>query len=768
MPSDVPSATFDSALLDVRGMWCTSCANALERTLRRQTGVLDATVNFASESASVQWDPAATSLQEVLASTTWLGYECVLDRESHDRGAHLARVKGDLSLRLVVALFFSMWVMVAQWSLYLAPEGSMSASVQYWLAVFSGLTSAPVMGYCALPFFRAAWRTLRAHALGMDVLVVLGASASCLLSLWALIQGRSTVYFDSAAMIVTFLLIGRLLEAVVRGRSSDAVRPLLDLAAETANVIAADGSESIVLAKRVPIGSVIRIRPGERLPLDGIVSRGTSSVDRSILTGESAPTTIGPGHTVEAGVLNGDGELLVRVNTIWGQRRVDRIAHNVRQMLARKTAAQAVAERATHFLVPVICMIAVATLISGLTEGMEHAAALERAVAVLVITCPCALGMAVPLALTAGVGRAARFGIMFRDVEAIEKAGRIVMFFLDKTGTLTEGRPRLVGVVPAAGVSRDELIEEATTAERGSEHPLAKAIRSLRCETHAASSRAREGICRAVPGCGVEWDDGNGTSIRVGSRHYLVTSGIPVPDIENRFTNVHVARDGQWRGTLMFSDVPRPGARRAIDALRRSGAEVAMLTGDTTEVALGVAEAVGIASVQVHADQQPEAKSARIMAVQATGRAVAFVGDGLNDAPALAAADLGVAVDGASASSISAASIVLLGGGIERLDVALVVARATARAMSQNLGAAVIYNLLAVPLAATGFVAPAMAAGLMIASSLSVTLNAARLALRCPLPSESDSAESSSAVQGTPHTRDMRISPATQHPSHAT
>jgi cation transport ATPase len=347
-------------------------------------------------------------------------------------------------------------------------------------------------------------------------------------------------------------------------------------------------------------------------------------------------------------------------------------------------------------------------------------------------------------------------------MEAIEKAGHVTMFFLDKTGTLTEGRPQLVDVAPAAGVSRDELIEETAVAERGSEHPLAKAIRSLRADTRGAGLGTPAGTSRAVPGRGVEWDDGNGTAILVGSRHFLLTSGVRLPNVETHDTTVHVARNGQWRGCLMFSDTPRSGAKQAIEALRRSGAGIAMLTGDETEVALGVAEAVGIASDQVYAEQQPEAKSARIMAVQATGCTVAFVGEGLNDAPALAAADLGIAVGGASASSVAAAPIVLVDAGIEQLKAALVLARATAQVMRQNLGGAVIYNLLAVPLAASGFVAPAMAAALMIASSLSVTLNAARLTLGHRIPAEQDRPKTSSASQGARHAPDL-LSQRTSH-----
>jgi P-type Cu+ transporter len=730
----MPSNSFDTAVLDVRGMWCTSCANALEHVLRRQVGVLDAKVNFASESVLVQWDSGATTLSDLVAHAARHGYQCVPDGEGHDRRALFAKIKSDLSLRLVVALFFSMWVMVAQWSLYLAPENSIGPTAQYWLAFFSALCAAPVIGYSAAPFFGAAWRTLRARAPGMDFLVTMGASAACLLSVWRLFEGRSTVYFDSAVMIVTFLLVGRLLEAVVRSRSSDAVRELLELPPETAAVLDPSGSERVMLAKRVSRGSTIRIRPGERVPLDGIITQGMSSVDRSILTGETSFKTLKPGDAVEAGALNGEGELLVDVSGIWGQRRVDLIAHSVREMVARKSATQAFAERFTRYLVPAICSIAAAVLIWDVIHGVDIGAAFERAVAVLVITCPCALGMAVPLALTAGVGQAARMGILFRDVEAIEKAGRVSLFFLDKTGTLTEGAPRLVAWTPASGVSKAELIEEASIAERGSEHPLAKVILSLRSETVNGQAPVLAGTSRAVPGSGVEWRDENGTTILVGNRHFLTTSGIRPPEIITNHTSVHVARNGLWRGCLLFADMPRQGARQAVVALRESGAEIAMLTGDDIEVAVRVAEAIGIANGLVFATQQPEAKAARIVAAQARGCIVAFVGDGLNDAPALAAADLGIAVGSASASSVAAASIALIDGGIEKLNAALVVARATARVMHQNLGAAVVYNLLAVPLAAGGFVAPAMAAALMIASSLSVTLNAARLTLRQPKP----------------------------------
>ncbi len=333
-----------------------------------------------------------------------------------------------------------------------------------------------------------------------------------------------------------------------------------------------------------------------------------------------------------------------------------------------------------------------------------------------------------PLALTAGAGRAARAGVLFRDVEAIEKAGRIDLFCFDKTGTLTEGSPRLVESQCADGVSKVDLFVDAAIAERGSEHPLAKAIESLVPPSCRATVDGATGTSHATPGAGIEWIGSDGSRILAGKPSFLVGRSAPVPNTVATHTTVHVARDGRWRGTLHFTDTPRDGARRVLATLRATGAALAMLTGDEPAVGLRVANAVGIGADAVYAGQSPEEKARRIVAAQAAGTMVAFVGDGLNDAPALAAADLGIAVANATASSVAAASIVLVDGGIEKLDVALSIARRTARVMRENLIAAAIYNLLAVPLALSGAVSPAMAAALMIASSLSVTFNASRLA----------------------------------------
>ncbi|XUW93422.1 cation-translocating P-type ATPase (plasmid) [Burkholderia sp. M6-3] len=718
----------ESATLDVRGMWCTSCANAVERVLQRQPGVCDARVSFTSESATVEWNPELTSLERILEAAEKLGYCCERENEAPSPRAHFTWLMQDLTVRLAVSAFCSMWVMTAQSTLYITSADQIGPNIRYWLAVLAGFATIPIIAWCAVPFLRAAWRTLRARVPGMDCLVVMGASASCVLSVWRLIHGQSIVYFDSAAMIITFLLAGRWLEARVRIRTSDAVTTLLELPAETARVLDGSGAQTTVLAKRVQRGSLIRVLPGERLPLDGTVVSGQSSLDRSLLTGESVYVAVEPGSFAEAGALNGDGELVLRVKHVWGERRVDAIARSVRDMLSRKTASQAIAERFTRHLVPAISLIALATLFAWGLRGSDWEDAVERAVAVLVITCPCALGLAVPLALSAGVGRAAQMGILFRDVEAIEKAATVSMFFVDKTGTLTEGRPKLTHLVLAPNVSDAELFEDAAIAERGSEHPIAAAIRALVAPARLAAIDAPTGSSLAVPGAGVQWD-GEGACVLAGTATFLRHQGVVVPNIDHDTTAVHVARNGHWRGMLGFADRPRAAAPTAVEALKARGAAIAMLTGDVMSVALAIAEAVGIGDGAVFASQTPEQKAAQIVASKAAGHRVAFVGDGLNDAPALAAADIGIAVGSASASSMAAASIILADAGVEKLDLALALARRTAIGMRQNLIGAVLYNLLAIPLALAGFVSPAMAAALMVASSLSVTLNASRLAL---------------------------------------
>ncbi|MBY4672330.1 cadmium-translocating P-type ATPase [Burkholderia multivorans] len=720
---DVDTDTGGSAVVDVRGMWCPSCANAVERVLARQPGVLDARVSFAAEAAHVQWDVTRTTLTTLLDAVARLGYTATLEGTTRDRRAHLAREAARVRLRLIVAVVFGMWAMPAQWTLYLDAQHTIPESIRLGLAWFAGATTLPILAFSGLPFLRAAWRTLRAGAPGMDVLVACGATIAFCLSVWRLLNGSADVFFDSTAMIISLLLAGRLIEHTIRARASDAMQALLALPAETVLMVDVDGSRCEQLAKRAVAGQRFVLRPGERAALDGKIESGSSTLDRALLTGESSPVDVGAGDVVEAGVLNGTGSLTVRVTSPVGERRADAIARTLRRMLARKTATDALAERFTRRFVPFILAMTVVTCAYGVWSGAGWGTALEHAISVLVITCPCALGLATPLALMVGAGRAARAGILFQDVEAIERASRIDAVFFDKTGTLTLGEPRVVGVHAEPDSCEAAVLIAAATAEQDSEHPLARALRYY---VHDVDSCAGES--EAVPGMGVVWHGGDGTRIVVGSGALISREGIAAADRPgNAGTVVFVARNGRLLGHVLLADTPRADAPAAISELRARGIEIGMLTGDRAGPALAVADAVGLPHACVHTDVSPEGKAEIIAHAQRAHRVVAFVGDGLNDGPALAAADYGIAVHSACASSAAAAAVVLSRGDVGQVADALAIGRRIASVMRQNLGWAATYNLIALPVAIAGYASPALAAVAMVFSSVSVTLNACRL-----------------------------------------
>ncbi len=712
-----------SAVVDVRGMWCPSCANAVERVLARQHGVLEARVSFAAEAAHVQWDPARTTLRALLDAVGQLGYLATPEGDDRDRRAHLAREAARVRMRLIVAIVFGMWAMPAQWTLYLDVHHAIPEPIRLLLAWFVGLTTLPILAYSGWPFLRAAWRTLRAGAPGMDVLVASGATIAFALSAWRLVTGNAEVFFDSTAMIVTLLLAGRLIEHTIRRRSADAMQALLALPAQTVAVLDAQGGERELLAKRVEVGQRFHLRAGERAALDGVIERGVSTLDRALLTGESMPVAVRAGDTVEAGVTNGTGSLIVRVTYAVGERRADVIARTLKRMLARRTSVDALAERFTRRFVPFIVLVAAATCAYGVASGAGWGAALEHAVAVLVITCPCALGLATPLALMIGAGRAAREGILFQDVEAIERAGQIGAVYFDKTGTLTRGEPEVVGVHAMPGIGEDALLAAAATAEQGSAHPLARALRS-----RAGAIAAATGDAEAVPGLGTLWRGHDGTRIVAGSAALLEREGIAIdaPACGDASV-VYVAKQGRLLGHVLLRDAPRADAASAVAALGALDIEAWMLTGDREAPALAVADAVGLPHARVHAGASPEEKAAIVLDAQRGRRAVAFVGDGLNDGPALAAADYGIAVQQACASSSAAAAVVLSRGDVGQVADAIAIGRRIARVMRQNLGWAAAYNLIALPVAIGGFASPALAAAAMVCSSLSVMLNASRL-----------------------------------------
>jgi len=668
----------DSATFAVEGMSCASCAARIERVLAREEGVVAASVNYAAATLSLQWDPLLFDAARARARVEALGYRA--RERAGDRGDD--ELVG-LRLRLAASAFFCMNAMLPSLVLYVDAVEASDVRARWWLAFATGVLTLPTLVFGGSPFFAGAVRSLRQRAPGMDLLVSLGALATFLYSVVVLALGSSEVYFDTSGAIVTFLLLGRLIERSARKRGVDAVRSLLSLSPPTAHLLDPSGVETDVDARTVSAGARIRVRPGERVPLDGRIEIGESHVDRALLTGEARPLRVVPGDLVEAGTLNQDGVLLLEVTNAVGSRALDRIARAVDVLLSRRAPMQALADRfAERLTVAVLITAALTALVNRALTG-STSVALLRAVAVLVVACPCALGLATPMAL-------------------------LVAIVFDKTGTLTTGAPVVTDVLPAPDVTRDELLAAAAVAEQGSEHPFARAIRAS-----TPAPRSLDGSARTFPGRGIEWRGMDGRTIRVGSLAFVSELARPVIAAEPPSSSaVHVASTGRWLGTILVADALRPDAAEAIAALRHRGIACAIASGDREEVVADVARQLGITAYRGGVD--PEEKAA-------------MIGDGLNDGPAIAAADCGIAAHGATDVALGAAHVAIRAEGISHVVEALELARRTRRVMKQNLGWALSYNVVAITLASAGLVTPVIAAIAMATSSISVVLSSLRL-----------------------------------------
>jgi len=699
------TATVTREVVHVRGMSCASCAAGLERVLARVPGVQRASVSYAAERATV--DVSSPDVRAVLEGRIReRGYEVVAPEPAPASDA------GDrLLVRLVITVFFTMMAMMPAAVVLLGVDAAGSTTVARWLALASAVLALPAIVVGGLPPLRRALRSLRNP--GMDLLIAAGTLVTYGYSLIELARGGHAVYFDTAAMIVSFALLGRVLEERARRRGIGAVRALDALLPGRAHLVVAGNQEQDVAVEALAIGDLVRVRAGERVPIDGLVREGTSLADTAVLTGEWAPRAIGVGERIAAGLLLLDGTLLVEVERPVGQREVDMIRRAVDGLLSSRAPMQRLADALAARLAWTVLALASLTLVgTGLSLGFG-AEAWMRAVAVVVVACPCALGLATPMAIAVAAGRAASRGILFRDGEAIELAARIDRVFLDKTGTLTEGRPRVTSVT--TDLDREEILRVASLLETAVHHPLARALREA-----APPAELRMAI-EVVPGGGVIGRDA--ATWIVGSARFLREQGISVAH-EIDATTVHVARDGLWVARITLDDALRPPVATAVRSLVDEGLHPVLVTGDARGVAERVAREVGI--TDVHAEATPVEKANIVRAARLEGARVAFVGDGLNDGPALAAADLGIAVDSATDLAAECARIVLVEGGVERVGEALAIARATRRRMRQNLAWALVYNLLAIPAAALGWISPALAAAAMAASSLSVVGNSLR------------------------------------------
>ena len=712
------AATAREVDLAVTGMTCAACAHHVEQGLNRLPGVT-ATVNFATERAHVHC-PDDIADAELIGAVHATGY-----------GAHTGHQHEDYSLRqlrprLVGALVLTVPVIAL----------SMIPAWQFrgWQWVVLVLAT-PIVTWAAWPFHSATVRNARHRASTMDTLVSIGITASYLWSLWALTfggagelgmrmhvtwlarsGGTSELYFEVAAAVTLFLLAGRYMEARAKVASGAALRQLLELGAKDVAVLRVEGEIRIPI-DALAVGEVFRVRPGEKIATDGEVVRGRSAVDMALLTGEPIPVDVGPGDRVVGATVNTSGTLDVRATQVGADTQLAQIGRLVEQAQTGKAAVQRLADRISAVFVPVVFGVAALTLIGWLALGGTLVAALTATVAVLIVACPCALGLATPTALLVGTGRGAQLGILIRGPQVLEGTRSIDTIVLDKTGTVTTGRMSVVAVHPQDGVEAAEVLRLAGAVERGSEHPIAAAI--VAAAAHLPAAAVED--FRAEPGEGVEATV-DGQVVRAGRAEWAFAAAeIAGPGA----TEVWISRDGTPIGAVVVADTVKPTAAEAVDGLRRLGLHPVLLTGDTAAAAAPIAAAVGID--EVIADVRPAGKVAAIAARQRAGHVVAMVGDGVNDAAALAQADLGLAMGTGTDVAIEAADLTLVRGDLRSVPQAIRLSRVTLRTIKANLFWAFAYNVAAIPLAAGGLLNPLIAGLAMAASSVFVVTNSLRL-----------------------------------------
>ena len=774
-----------SFALDIEGMTCASCVNRIERYLRKIDGVVEANVNLATERASVVARPDVT-IDQLIGAVEAAGYEAKLlvdgsraeaatsgtaaesiePHAAHRESAaapetsfqqrHLA----DTRRRLVVAAVFTIPLLLGLASMTIAPFLP-AFLTNPWLQL---ALATPVQFYAGWPFYKGAWKVLRHRATDMNTLIAVGTSAAYVYSVAAILSpafflaaGVATeeqlpLYFDTSATIVTLILLGRFLEARARSHTSDAIKKLVGLAPRTARVVR-DAHEIDIPIEEVVRGDVVLVRPGEKVPVDGTVRDGRSAVDESMITGEPIPVTKQADDEVIGGTVNTTGAFRFEATRVGRDTVLAQIVRLVQEAQGSKAPIQRLADVVTGYFVPAVLGVAALTFVAWFAFGPAPAfnLALLNMVAVLIIACPCALGLATPTSIMVGTGKGAENGILFRNAEALERLHNVRAVVLDKTGTLTEGKPRVTDVIVAPDApAEDELLRLVASAERGSEHPLGEAIvryareeRSLQLpDATAFDAAAGQGIAATV----------DGRAILVGRGPFLVARGVELGDrllsAAEQFaasgkTPVYAAVDGRAAAAIAIADTLKAGSVEAVAALHRLGLEVVMLTGDNEATAKAIARQARVD--RVLADVRPDEKAAQIRKLQSEGKLVAMVGDGINDAPALAQADVGVAIGTGTDVAIESGSVTLMSGDLRALVTAFALSRATMRNIKQNLFWAFAYNVALIPLAAgvfypfTGWLLdPIFAAGAMALSSVTVVSNALRLRrFTAPVPGRS-------------------------------
>ena len=715
--------------LNITGMYCAACSARVERQIAKQEGVSKANVNLATERATVEYDENIITLPQIIAVIEKTGYGAFIHEEATVEKEEEIREKNFDSLKteLIISIVLSFPLLLAMITGFLSIKQLHFLHNEYFQLVLA----TPVQFIIGFRFYKNAFNALRSKGTNMDVLVALGTTAAYALSIYNIISGHSahiqggmkSLYFESSALIITFVLLGKYLETSAKGRTSDAIKKLLKLQPNTANVII-NGIEQAVPISKVKINDKIVVRPGERIPIDGVIIEGNTSIDESMLTGESIPVDKTTGSQTFGGTINKFGLFTMEAKKEQGDTLLASIIRTLEEAQGSKAPVQKIADKISGYFVPAVIAIAVVTFILHLIINGDMERSIINAVSVLVIACPCALGLATPTAIMVGTGRAAEMGILIKGGEYLETASKINYIVFDKTGTITEGNLKITDVIPINS-TKEYVLGLAAMAEKGSEHPVGKAIYNEGKNFIGENNEIQN--FSAVPGKGLMVEI-NLNKILAGSQNFMLENGIvneyikETEEIKNQGKTVtFFAKNGVLKGIIGVADIIRNDAAVTIAELDKMGIETGMLTGDNEKTAIAIARKAGIKNV--FAELLPADKAQQVTRIKQEDKIVAMVGDGINDAPALATADVGIAVGSGTDIAIESANIVLVKDDIQKIPVAVKLSRLTMCTIHQNLFWAFGYNVIGIPFAALGFLSPVIAGAAMALSSVSVVSN---------------------------------------------